>query len=57
MIVLLTAALRYRTGSQPAGLVWLGTLLYLVYAFVVYAMAVHLNYLSMSTRLGPTGTA
>lgn len=45
VIVLLTAALRYRTGSQPAGLVWLGTLLYLVYAFVVYAMAVHLNYL------------
>ena len=32
-------------GSQRAGLVWLGTLLYLVYAFVVYAVAVHFNYL------------
>lgn len=45
VVVLLTAAVRYRKGSQRAGLVWLGTLLYLVYAFVVYAMAVHLNYL------------
>lgn len=45
VIVLLTAAVWYRRGSQPAELVWLGTLLYLVYAFVVYAMAVHLNYL------------
>ena len=24
---------------------WLGTLLYLIYAFIVYAVAVHLNYL------------
>ncbi len=45
VVVLVTAALRYRAGSPRAGLVWLGTLLYLVYAFVVYAMAVHLNYL------------
>lgn len=45
VIVLATAAVGYRKGSRPAGLVWLGTLLYLVYAFVVYAMAVHLNYL------------
>lgn len=43
--VLVGAALRYRQGSQRAALVWLGTLLYLVYAFVVYAVAVHLNYL------------
>lgn len=45
MVVLLLAALRYRSGSQRAGLVWLGTLMYLIYAFIVYAMAVHLNYL------------
>ncbi|MGA8048054.1 MAG: hypothetical protein WCA30_17490 [Dermatophilaceae bacterium] len=43
--VLLAAALRYRGGSHRAGLVWLGTLMYLIYAFIVYAMAVHLNYL------------
>ena len=45
MVVLLVPALRYRSGSQRAGLVWLGTLMYLIYAFIVYAMAVHLNYL------------
>jgi hypothetical protein len=45
VVVLVVAAVRYRRGSQRAGLVWLGTLLYLIYAFVVYAMAVHLNYL------------
>ena len=45
VVVLLAAAVRYRGGSQRAGLVWLGTLMYLVYAFIVYAMAVHLNYL------------
>lgn len=43
--VLATAAVRYQRGSQRASLVWLGTLLYLIYAFVVYAMAVHFNYL------------
>lgn len=45
VVVLLWAAVASRNGSARAGLVWLGTLLYLVYAFVVYAMAVHLNYL------------
>ena len=45
VIVLVAAAVWYGKGSQRAGLVWLGSLLYLVYAFVVYAMAVHLNYL------------
>ncbi len=45
VVVLLTAAVRYRRGSRRAGLVWLGALLYLIYAFIVYAMAVHLNYL------------
>lgn len=32
-------------GSHRAALVWLGTLLYLVYAYVVYSMAVHFNQL------------
>ncbi len=41
--VLLLTARRYRNGSARAGLVWLGTLLYLIYAFIVYAVAVHLN--------------
>ena len=45
LVVLLAAAVWHRKGSRRAGLVWLGTLLYLIYAFVVYAMAVHLNYL------------
>ena len=44
-VALLVAAVALRRGSYRAGLVWLGTLLYLVYAFIVYAMAVHLNYL------------
>lgn len=43
VVVLVASALRYAGGSARAGLVWLGTLLYLVYAFVVYAMAVHFN--------------
>jgi hypothetical protein len=45
VVVLGAAAVRYRRGSPRAGLVWLGTLLYLIYAFIVYAVAVHLNYL------------
>lgn len=45
VVVLVVAALRYAGGSLRGGLVWLGTLLYLVYAFVVYAVAVHLNQL------------
>lgn len=45
VVVLVAAAVRYRRGSARAGLVWLGALLYLVYAFVVYAVAVHFNQL------------
>ena len=48
VVVLLVAALRYRNGSHRAGLVGLGSLMYLVYAFVVYAVAVHLNYLFLA---------
>ncbi len=44
-VVLVVAAVRYRNGSLRAGLIWLGTLLYLIYAFIVYAIAVHLNHL------------
>ncbi|MFK5635892.1 hypothetical protein [Ornithinimicrobium sp. LYQ103] len=43
VIVLLVAARHYQKGSVRAGLIWLGTLLYLIYAFIVYAVAVHLN--------------
>ena len=42
---LLVSGHRYRRGSHRAGIVWLGTLLYLVYAYVVYAMAVHFTQL------------
>ena len=45
VVVLLAAAVASVRGSARAGLVWLGALVYLIYAFVVYAMAVHLNYL------------
>lgn len=45
VVVLLLAAPSYARGSLRAGLVWLGTLLYLVYAFVIYAMAVHFTHL------------
>lgn len=41
--VLLAAGAARSRGSRRAALVWLGTLLYLVYAFVVYAMAVHFS--------------
>lgn len=42
---LLLSGYAYRQGSHRAALVWLGTLLYLVYAFIVYSMAVHFNQL------------
>ena len=40
---LLLSGYSYSKGSHRAALVWLGTLLYLVYAYVVYAMAVHFS--------------
>lgn len=43
VVTLLLSGYWYHTGSHRAGLVWLGTLLYLVYAYVVYSMAVHFN--------------
>ena len=43
VVTLLISAYGYYKGSHRAALVWLGTLLYLVYAFIVYSMAVHFN--------------
>ena len=40
---LLLSGYGYFKGSHRAALVWLGTLLYLVYAYIVYSMAVHFN--------------
>ena len=45
VITLLVSGHLFRKGSHRAALVWLGTLLYLVYAYVIYAMAVHFNQL------------
>jgi hypothetical protein len=43
VVILLLSGYRYRHGSHRAGLVWLGTLFYLIYAYIVYSMAVHFN--------------
>ena len=43
VVTLLLSGYGYYRGSRRAGLVWLGTLLYLIYAYVVYSMAVHFN--------------
>lgn len=43
VIALLVSGYMYYRGSYKAALVWLGTLLYLVYAYIVYSVAVHFN--------------
>ena len=43
VVTLLLSGFGYHKGSHRAGLVWLGTLFYLVYAYVIYSMAVHFN--------------
>jgi hypothetical protein len=43
VVTLLLSGFRRHRGSHRAALVWLGTLFYLVYAYVVYSMAVHFN--------------
>ena len=43
VVTLLVSGYGYYGGSHRAALVWLGTLLYLVYAYIVYSMAVHFN--------------
>jgi hypothetical protein len=45
VVTLLLSGYRYSRGSHQAGLIWLGTLLYLIYAYVIYSMAVHFNQL------------
>jgi hypothetical protein len=43
VVTLLLSGFGFHGGSHRAALVWLGTLFYLVYAYVVYSMAVHFN--------------
>lgn len=43
VVVLIVSALRTRAGSSVAAQVWMGTLFYLLYAYLVYAFAVHFN--------------
>jgi hypothetical protein len=57
-VLVMSGYRRYR-GSHRAALVWLGTLLYLVYAYVVYSMAIHFNvlFLVYVASLGVTSFA
>ncbi len=41
VVVLVVSAIRMRAGSFGAAQWWMGTLLYLLYAYIVYAFAVH----------------
>jgi hypothetical protein len=43
VVVLMVSGFRHVNGSYAAGLVWLGTLFYFVYAYLVYSVAVHFN--------------
>jgi hypothetical protein len=43
VVVLVASAIRMNAGSSRAGQLWMGTLLYLLYAYVVYAFAVHFS--------------
>lgn len=45
VLTLLLSGFGYYQGSHRAALVWLGTLFYLVYAYVIYSVAVHFNQL------------
>ncbi|MDP3894828.1 hypothetical protein [Nocardioides sp.] len=45
VLTLLLSGFAYARGSHRAALVWLGTLLYLVYAYVIFSVAVHFNQL------------
>jgi hypothetical protein len=42
-LTLVAACWAHRRGAPAAGAVWLGTLFYVIYAFSVYALAVHFN--------------
>ncbi|CAM3632756.1 hypothetical protein [Smaragdicoccus niigatensis] len=41
VVVLIASAIRMRAGSVRAAQLWVGTLVYLLYAYTVYAFAVH----------------
>jgi hypothetical protein len=41
VVLLVVSTLRMRAGSTRATQLWIGTLLYLLYAYVIYAFAVH----------------
>lgn len=41
VVALIVSAVRMRTGSLGATQVWVGTLFYLLYAYIVYSFAVH----------------
>lgn len=43
VVTLMASGYLYYKGSYKAALVWLGTLFYLIYAYIVYAVAVHFN--------------
>jgi hypothetical protein len=43
VVVLVGSAIGMRSGSPRAGALWTGTLLYLLYAYIVYAFAVHFS--------------
>ena len=43
VVALVISGYLYAKGSFKGALVWLGTLSYLIYAYIVYAMAVHFN--------------
>jgi hypothetical protein len=45
VVTLLLSGHGYNNGSHRAALIWLGSLFYLVYAYVVYSMAVHFDQL------------
>jgi hypothetical protein len=43
ILTLLASGYYYKKGSSKAALIWLGTLFYLIYAYIVYSVAVHFN--------------
>ena len=48
VLILFWSSALVRKGSVPAFLIWLGCLLYLVYAFAIYAFATHFNRLFLA---------
>jgi hypothetical protein len=48
VVLLVASALRMRAGSTRATQLWIGTLFYLLYAYVIYAFAVHFGRLFLA---------